>query len=131
MAQFNENIKIVAPNPIDDRYLSLRTCAGSQLPYSADTEVFSTIPETVRYTGLTVLVQSGTTNVEYWFNNGIADINLIQKKYDSVIPIEDFITGDQLSVEGMFIDEEFVPAAFADRNYKNLDQTKPYISVLR
>jgi hypothetical protein len=93
MAQFNENITLAAPNPLDKRYLSNRTLCGSQLPYSADTEVYSTISSAVRYTGLTVLISTGGTNVEYWFKEGVANSDLIEKKYDTVIPSGDFITG--------------------------------------
>jgi hypothetical protein len=89
MAQFNENIRLVAPNPLDERYLSTRTSGGSQLPYSATTEVFTTITSPNRYVGLTVNV-NGT---EYWFKNSIADGDLEEKKYDSTIPSGDFITG--------------------------------------
>lgn len=96
MAQFNENIKIVAPNPIDDRYLSLRISAGSQLPYSGTSEVTGAtgIPLAQRYTGLTVLIQTGSTSpVEYWFRNGVEDTDLIEKKFASEQLVGDFITG--------------------------------------
>ena len=53
--QYNENIKIAAPNPLDWRYLSNRTLNGSQLPYSGITEVNNKIIPSERYTGLTVL----------------------------------------------------------------------------
>ena len=94
MAQFNENIKIVAPNPIDDRYKSLRTSAGAQLPYSGTSEVLGAtgIPTAQRYIGQTVLVQTGATSpVEYWFQNNIT--TLVEKKYASEQLVGDFITG--------------------------------------
>jgi len=92
MAQFNENIKIVAPNPIDDRYLSTRTSGGSQLPYSASSEVYA-LPDAVKYVGMTVLIESGGTNVEYWYKNGITDPDLVEKKFASEQLVGDFITG--------------------------------------
>ena len=92
MAQFNENIKIAAPNPIDDRYLSTRTSGGSQLPYSGLSEVYSIISTTVRYTGLTVLIKTGSTSpVEYWFKDNIT--TLVEKKYDSILPQSEYVTG--------------------------------------
>ena len=92
MAQFNENIKIAAPNPIDDRYLSTRTSGGSQLPYSGLSEVYSTILTTVRYTGLTVLIKTGSTSpVEYWFKDNISVLE--EKKSASEQFIGDFVTG--------------------------------------
>ena len=75
--QLNSNIRIAAPAPIDDRYLSRRTIGGNPLPYSANTEVFSTIPlsAATRYIGLTVNIN----DVEYWFKNGITNGDLVIK----------------------------------------------------
>jgi len=75
MAQFNANITLVAPNPLDDRYLSQRIVAGAQQPYSATTEVNATIDAGYRYTGLTVNI-NGT---EYWYAEGIGDGDLVVK----------------------------------------------------
>ena len=72
MAQFNANIKLVAPNPLDDRYLSTRVVAGAQQPYSGATEVNAVIDELYRYTGLTVNV----LGTEYWYKDGIGDGDL-------------------------------------------------------
>jgi hypothetical protein len=119
MAQFNENITLAAPNPLDKRYLSNRTLCGSQLPYSADTEVYSTISSAVRYTGLTVLISTGGTNVEYWFKEGVANSDLIEKKYDTVIPSGDFITGaTNLGYFSGFTGIQILPIYdFPDANY--------------
>lgn len=76
--QYNENIHIAAPNPLDRRYLSLRTLAGSQLPYSAVTEVNNIIPITERYSGLTVNINGE----DYWYKSGVNDNNLIIKSAD-------------------------------------------------
>ena len=73
--QYNENIKIAAPLPLDSRYLSLRTSGGNPLPYSGVSEVNTTIISSERYVGLTVNIN----NVEYWYQNGIANGNLILK----------------------------------------------------
>ena len=89
----NTNFGIAAPNPIDDRYLSTRLSAGKQLPYSGTSEVFLTLPESRRYPGLTVLIDTGTTATEWWFREGVADLDLIPKTIDIDIPQGDFITG--------------------------------------
>ena len=91
MAQFNENITLAAPNPLDKRYLSSRTLNGSQVPYSGISEVYTTVPSTVRYEGQTFLIEIGGVNIEYWFKDDV--ITLIEKKYDSETPIGDFVTG--------------------------------------
>ena len=70
--QLNTNIKVSAPLPIDKRYLSERTIGGSPLPYSATTEVFSIIPSSERYIGLTVNIN----NVDYWFKNNTTNLIL-------------------------------------------------------
>lgn len=87
--QYQENIKIAAPAPLDKRYLSNRTSSGAQVPYSACTEVNSSIISSERYTGLTVNI----LGKEYWYKDGILDSCLIEKKYDANIPQTDFITG--------------------------------------
>jgi len=41
--------------------------------------------------------------------------------------LEECAAGPQVSVESIFIDDRYVPIAFADRNYDRVPQTKPYI----
>jgi len=41
--------------------------------------------------------------------------------------LERFVAGPQLSVEGIFVDGKYYAVAYADRNYDNLEKTKPYI----
>ena len=41
--------------------------------------------------------------------------------------VEEFVDGDQLSVEGIFVNGKYHSIAFADRNYSNLHSTKPFI----
>jgi hypothetical protein len=74
--QYNENIKIAGPLPLDTRYLSLRTLGGNPLPYSGASEVYSTIISSERYSGLTVLINTGGTNLEYWFKNNTTNLIL-------------------------------------------------------
>jgi len=95
MAQFNENIKLAAPNPLDSRYMSTRTSAGAQLPYSGTSEVtgITGIVLAQRYLGQTVLINTGITGVEYWFKEGITDTDLIEKKFSSEQLVGEFITG--------------------------------------
>lgn len=84
----NDNLRINAGKPADSKYLN-----ASNAPYSATTEVLSAIGLSERHQGLTVLVESGSTNVEHWFKNGTADGDLIEKKFASEQLVGDFITG--------------------------------------
>ena len=87
--QYQENIRIAAPTPLDKRYYSSRKVSGVQVPYSATTEVNSVLTISERFSGLTVNV----AGVEYWYKDGISDVDLVEKKYDSTIPEGDFVTG--------------------------------------
>lgn len=40
---------------------------------------------------------------------------------------EDYISGDQISAEGVFVNKKYFGIAFSDRNYDKLNCTKPYI----
>jgi len=80
----NDNIKINAGKPSESRYLSTGNTA-----YISVAQANLQLPIPIRYTGLTVNI----LGVEYWYNGGVADINLIEKKYDSIIPSGDFVTG--------------------------------------
>jgi hypothetical protein len=84
----NDNLKINAGKPTDSKYLN-----ASNAAYSATTEVLSTITLAERHQGLTVLVESGSSNIEYWFKEGITNGDLIEKKFASEQLVGDFITG--------------------------------------
>jgi len=51
----------------------------------------------------------------------------IQNSATKVLLLEEFIDGDQLSVEGIFVNNKYMGVAFADRNYSRLSETKPFI----
>ena len=80
----NDNLKINAGKPIDSRYLT----TGNTV-YASTGATNSAIPVPLRYTGLTVNI----LGTEYWYKTGVADINLVQKIYNSTIPIGSFVTG--------------------------------------
>jgi hypothetical protein len=80
----NDNLQINAGKPIDSRYLTTGNTA-----YVSTGATNSAIPVPLRYAGLTVNI----LGTEYWYKTGVADINLIQKKYDTVLPTGSFVTG--------------------------------------
>ena len=68
--QLSDNLKINVGAPIDSKYLN-----GFNAPYADVIEVNFTIPIAQRYVGLTVNI----LNEEYWYENGVADIDLVVK----------------------------------------------------
>lgn len=68
-----------------------------------------------------VLFIDENTDISFAWNHSIQNSN--NKK----LLLEEFIEGDQLSVEGIFLDGKYHSIAFADRNYNNLQLTKPFI----
>lgn len=84
----NDNIKINAGKPSESKYLST-----TNLAYTSVNAANSALPTSVRHVGLTVLIVSGGTNTEYWYQNGVTDGDLIQKKYAGIVPVTDFISG--------------------------------------
>jgi len=84
----NDNIKINAGKPSESKYLSSGNTA-----FTSVSEVYTQIPISERYLGLTVLLDSGGSNVEYWWKEGVLDTNLIEKKFASEQLVGDFITG--------------------------------------
>lgn len=65
----NDNIKVNAGKPLDSKYLN------GTLAYVSTAAVNAAIPIGERYVGLTVLI--GTD--EYWYQNGITNVDLIIK----------------------------------------------------
>ena len=80
----NDNIKINAGKPSESKYLNT-----SNATYASTGATNSAISISERHIGLTVNIN----NVEYWYKEGVADINLVEKKYDTIIPTTEFITG--------------------------------------
>lgn len=66
----NDNLKINVGNPIDSKYLN-----NLNAPYIDVNQVNSSISQSLRYSGLTVNVGGS----EYWYRNGITDVDLIIK----------------------------------------------------
>ena len=66
---FNDNLQIRAPKPIDDRY-------G---PWGTIEEGLINVPYPYRYDKLTLNI----AGVEYWFKNGLEDVDLVIKEYGS------------------------------------------------
>lgn len=51
----------------------------------------------------------------------------LKNSENKILLLEEYIYGDQLSVEGIFYHAKYHAIAFADRNYNNIGLTKPFI----
>ena len=65
----SDSIRVGQQKPIDDKYYN------GLVPYVSTTEANSLLLSAIRYKGLTVNIN----NSEYWYKDGIADIDLIEK----------------------------------------------------
>lgn len=86
--KLNDNIKINAGKPSEAKYLSTGNTA-----YVSISEVNTQIPIAERHIGLTVLINSGGTNLEYWYKTDVTNTDLVEKKFSSEQLVGDFITG--------------------------------------
>ena len=68
-----------------------------------------------------VLFLDGTTDPNWAWDESY------QHSENGILMLEDFLGGPQLSVEGLMIENHYHAIAFADRNYDNMEMTKPYI----
>jgi hypothetical protein len=72
---FSDNLNIGFPKPIDNRYFGRGGSATGLQPWATIGDVNANIPETRRYTGLTVNIMGD----EYWYASGITDTDLVLK----------------------------------------------------
>lgn len=73
----NDSINTSAPKPLDNKYGIFTS--GAFRAYANIAEANSTIATLSRSVGLTVLINTGSGNQEYWYQGGTADINLVAK----------------------------------------------------
>jgi hypothetical protein len=78
---FNDNAQINAPKHIDAKYMKFS--GGVAQPYASAAEAISTVLAAYRYQYLTVLCLMNGDAVEYWWQGGTADGNLIPKSKES------------------------------------------------
>lgn len=86
--QINDNFKINAPKPMDQRFCKF--VDGASFPYASVSEANSIILSIYRYIGMTVLINDGSVNKEYWYKEGTDDLDLVVK---SAGKAPSFITG--------------------------------------
>ena len=83
--ELSAGIVVGANKPVDAKY-------G---PYASTAAALADIGLTLRYKGLTVGIETGGQVVEYWFRNGVANADLVEKitplEATNIIGLSDFI----------------------------------------
>ena len=104
--QLSYGLKLVNPVPVDE-YKGIKT-GSTWRPYNDVAEVNATIVLALRYVGMTVFVTTPDGLKEYWYKDGVLDVNLVEKTSgaggSSYIP-ELFIT----SIEAASVGGNVVP----------------------
>jgi len=77
LSNFNDNLSIAAPKDIDNR--RAKFFGGVWLPYANVGEANTAIVPAYRARGLTCFILQGGIATEYWYRDGIADVDLIPK----------------------------------------------------
>lgn len=79
----NDAIQNSSPKPLDNKYGVF--ASGAFRAYASVTEANTSISSAFRSIGLTVLVNTGSGNQEYWYQAGVADGNLVIKNSQSAV----------------------------------------------
>lgn len=85
----NDNLKIQAPKPFDDKYGYWSVSEGKWKPYDSIDHALSILNEAYRYEGQTVPVMVEGEQVEYWFKGGVADEDFVLKVQQGAAVVED------------------------------------------
>lgn len=93
----NDTLQNNSPKPLDNKYGVFSS--GSFRPYNNVAEVNATIPAAYRSIGLTVLVNTGSGNFEFWYQTGIADGNLVEKSTASTVLSPIVLSGGSIAIQ--------------------------------
>lgn len=75
----NDNLRIFAPKPDDDRLGYWNIITGEWSVYDDVDHALSMVDEAYRYEGLTLPLKDGDRVVEYWFVGGVTDEHFVLK----------------------------------------------------
>lgn len=73
----NDNISITAPKALDNR--TMKVVSGASVAFASTAEANAAINISYRYKGLTTLIGNGSNDEEYWYHNGVLDVDLVKK----------------------------------------------------
>lgn len=93
----NDSLQNNSPKPVDNKYGIF--ASGSFRPYASVAEANATVPPAYRSIGLTVVVNTGSGNVEYWYQAGVADGNLVAKGTQSTVVSPITLSGSSISIQ--------------------------------
>jgi len=93
----NDSIQNNSPKPVDNKYGVF--ASGSFRPYTNVTEANTSIAAAYRSVGLTVLINTGSGNTEYWYQAGIADGNLVPKISTTSVSVPITLTGGVIGIQ--------------------------------
>lgn len=93
----NDTIQNSSPKPLDNKYGIF--ASGAFRAYTSTTEANTSIPAPFRSVGLTVLINTGSGNQEYWYLAGTADVNLVAKSATATVSSPITITGTTIGIQ--------------------------------
>lgn len=112
-------LKVLNPVPVDSKYLS-----NLDVPYTGITQVNTEIPIGIRHIGLTVNING----VEYWYRDGINNVDLIIKS--SPLDITGYTASTEIRLQGIESDifELQVFSANTENNFDSIESDIVYLS---
>lgn len=93
----NDSLQNNSPKPLDNKYGIFS--GGAFAAYTSVAQANSSIPSSYRSLGLTVLVNNGSVNQEYWYQAGIADGNLVPKSATATVTTPLTISGSVIGIQ--------------------------------
>lgn len=93
----NDTLQNNSPKPLDNKYGIF--ASGAFRAFTNIAEATTTVLSAYRSIGLTQLINNGSTNVEYWYKDGIADINLVPKLSTATSSSPITLTGGVIGIQ--------------------------------
>lgn len=93
----NDALQNNSPKPLDNKYGVFT--GGSFRPYNNIAEANAIIPAAYRSIGLTALINTGSANVEYWYQSSIADGGLVVKSPTSSVLTPLFLSSGSVAIQ--------------------------------
>ena len=125
--KLNDSIRVQGAKPVEDKSLN------NGAPYISVAQVTSLIAKTDRYPGLSVVINDGD-NKEYWFKDGIEDVDLILKGAEPSTDSDTVARTINFTLEdlGVATESEITPQMVADYfNSLSLEKSENEFYILK